>query len=169
MTFAKPMNAISKRTYLYLKLAALAIVLLAFVFSSCNKKCSSLEATNSGEVVSLYDFKECFVYATFDSILVIDSDTAFDNYKKSHFITCKPSLDPIDFSKHILLGFKTSTHACNAAFHRNIELDHTNKIYRFTVTIETCKGCGTPLLSTNFVIGPQIPAGYTLQFIKKEP
>ena len=80
--------------------------------------------------------------------------------------TCTAALDPIDFSKNMLLGFKTITHACNVAFHRNITLDSTNKIYRYTVELETCNGCGTELLGTNFVLGPPLPAGYKLEFIR---
>src|SRR5262245_5285131 len=80
--------------------------------SSCGKKCRDLEGSISGQISSLYDFKECFPNATFDSTLVISSDTAFKSYKQSHMPNCKASLDSIDFSKHMLLGFKTITHAC---------------------------------------------------------
>ncbi|MBS3912893.1 MAG: hypothetical protein KG003_00185 [Bacteroidetes bacterium] len=151
------------------KIFLAAAIIVATFSVSCNKKCRALESTNSGLVVGLYDFKECFPYATFNSTLIIDTDTGFANYQASHFKTCAAQLDAIDFSKNVLLGFKTETHACNAAFHRNISIDTTAKTYTFTVTIEKCDGCGTQLMSTNFLIGPKIPAGYQVNFVKKDP
>jgi hypothetical protein len=42
-----------------------------------------------------------------------------------------------------------------------------NKEYRYTIEMELCTGCGTELTGTNWVVAPQLPAGYTLKFIQK--
>lgn len=147
----------------------LALMVISSIQFSCNKKCRALESSNSGDVIGLYDFKECFPYASFDTSLIIDSDTAWASYQAGHFKTCNASLDAIDFSKNSLLGFKTQTNACNAAFHRNITIDTTAKTYTYTVTIEKCNGCGTGITSTNFVLGKKIPSGYQVKFVKKDP
>lgn len=137
--------------------------------AGCNKKCRSLESKNSGAVVGLYDFKDCYIYAKVDSNVVIRSDSDFTKYKTAHFIHCKSGeLDVIDFSKNMLLGYRTLTVACNAAFNRHIAIDTATKVYLYEVTVEKCKGCGTELASNNFVIAPQLPAGYTLKFSVKE-
>lgn len=148
-------------------IGVLIVASAGFMLNACNKKCRSLSSTFSGEVLKLYDFKSCYVYATFDSVLLLASDTAFANYKKSRFINCSAELEPVDFSKNMIIGYKTSTNACNAAFHRNISIDTAKKEYVYTVTIETCTGCGTPLTSTNIVVAPQIPSGYNLKLVKK--
>jgi hypothetical protein len=144
-----------------------AFLLAGFIIfqTACNKKCGSLQSSISGKVIGMYDFKECFLYAQFDSTLLIDSDTGFTNYKNKHFKNCTATLDPVDFSKNCLIGFKVRSIACNAVFNRNITIDSANKIYRYTVTVEKCAGCGTNITSTNIVLAPQIPAGYKLEFV----
>lgn len=116
----------------------------------------------------MYDFKSCYIYANFDSTLILASDTAFANFKASRFKNCNASLDAVDFSKNVIIGFKTVTNACNAAFHRSIQIDTVNKLYNYTVEVEKCKGCGTELTSYNIALGPKIPQGYTVKFIRKE-
>lgn len=145
--------------------------LLALVIwsSSCNKKCRSLQSTYGGAIVGAYDFKECFIYAQFDSTLVIASDTAFQNYKTAHFKNCTATLDAVDFSKNCIIGYKVKVLACNAAFHRNISIDTTAKTYTYTVSVETCSGCGQEIASPNIMLAPQIPAGYALKFVTKLP
>lgn len=133
--------------------------------TACNKKCSSLQSSISGSVIGLYDFKECFIYAQFDSTLIIDSDTGFTNYKNQKFKNCNATLEAVDFSKNCILGLKVRSIACNAVFHRNITIDSAKKIYRYTVNVEKCAGCGTNITSTNIVLAPQIPAGYKVEFV----
>lgn len=154
------------RSYAVIPFLALSI---GFIFQTCNKKCRSIESSYSGAVIGLYDFKDCYIYAKVDSNLLIRSDTAFANYKSKNFIHCDAgALDPVDFSKNMILGFKTTTSACNAAFHRKVEIDSLQKQYRYIVEIERCNGCGTELTSSNFVIAPQLPAGFTMTFIRIE-
>lgn len=141
---------------------------LVFFSSGCNKKCRALQSNESGLIIKAYDFKECFIYAQFDSTLIIDSDTAFTNYKNAHFKNCTATLDPVDFSQQMIIGYKVKVIACNAAFYRHIELDSANKIYRYTVTTEKCSGCGSDITSTNIVLAPKVPAGYSVKFETKE-
>lgn len=148
-------------------MAIFLLSIMALQFSACNK-CRNLDSTQSGAILSLYDFKSCYIYVNFDSSLIIDSDTAFSSYQASHFKNCNASLESVDFSKNIILGFKTKTNACNAAFHRSIDIDTVHKEYRYTVEMENCKGCGTELSSNNIVVAPKIPAGYALKLIGKE-
>lgn len=136
--------------------------------SGCNKKCSSLESSISGKVIGLYDFRECFIYAQFDSTLLITSDTAFATYRNAHFKNCTATLDAVDFNKNCLIGYKVKVVACNVAFHRNIEIDSVKHEYRYTVTTEKCAGCGTDIVSTNIVLAPQVPAGYKVIYATKE-
>jgi NAD-dependent dihydropyrimidine dehydrogenase PreA subunit len=146
-------------------------ITLVFIFlsGSCNKKCKSLESTNSGSIVASYDFKDCYVYATFDSTITITTDSAFTAYKAKQFINCSPSsLEAVDFNKNMIVGYKIKVNACNVGFHRKIEIDTTKKEYRYTVETELCTGCGTELTGTNFVVAPQIPAGYSLLFSNKK-
>lgn len=134
---------------------------------SCKDNCRNMESTFSGEVLKLYDFKACYVYAAIDSTLIIDTDTGFQNYKSRYFKNCNSNLDPIDFSNQVLLGLKTEASACNVSFHRKIELDTAKKTYTYTVETNACGGCGTQLNSSNFVIGPKVPAGYSVVFVRK--
>ena len=147
--------------------SAVFLLLVIFLPSACNTKCRSLQSSYNGKVIGMYDFKDCFLYAQFDSILVITSDTAFTSYKKAHFKNCTATLDAVDFNTNCILGFKVRSIACNAAFHRNIEIDSVAKIYKYTVSVEKCAGCGTNITSTNIVVAPQIPTGYKLQFVTK--
>jgi hypothetical protein len=158
------MISLKKHIYFFYPFILFIIILCS---NACNKKCSELQSSVTGKAIGLYDFKDCFIYAQFDSTLKITSDTAFESFQKQHFKFCTASLDPIDFSKNCLLGFKVKAIACNAAFHRNVEIDSVKKIYRYTVTVEKCEGCGTDITSTNIILAPQIPMGYSLQFRTK--
>ncbi len=153
-----------------LKVVLATVVLAGIVFGqqACNKKCRSLQSSYSGKIVGMYDFKECFIYAQFDSTLIIASDSDFTKFKKAHFTNCTATLDAVDFSKNCIVGFKVKSVACNAAFHRNIEIDSAAKTYTYSVRVERCKGCGTDITSTNIVVAPQIPAGYKTIFVSIE-
>ena len=139
------------------------------VFGACNKKCKSLKNTETGSILNAYDFKDCYVYATFDSTLLIRSDSAFTAYKQKQFIHCTPSsLDAVDFSKNMIIGYKIKVNACNVGFHRNISIDTTAKTFNYNIEYDLCRGCGAELTGTNIVVAPQIPLGYTLKFSSKE-
>lgn len=142
------------------------LLLIPIIFTyACNKKCSSIDSTVSGADVALYDFKECFIYAHLDTTLVIQSDTAFASYKAKYLKNCNTaSMAPIDFTQKVLLGYRIKGNACNVAFHRIVEIDDTNKIYKYKVLVESCGGCGTDVTSTNIITAPKIPPGYKLVF-----
>lgn len=160
--FATVLNTVS------IKILCAGLAILALLQSqSCKNSCRNMESTFSGQVQKLYDFKACYIYAVLDSNLIIDSDTGFQNYKNRYFKNCNSNLDPIDFSNQVLLGMKTEAAACNVSFHRNIALDTAQKTYTYTVETNACGECGTQLNSSNFALGPKIPPGYRVVFIRK--
>lgn len=142
---------------------------LALFSTGCNKKCADLESTVSGAIVKAYDFGQCFIYTAHDSSRIIDSDTAFQRYKDKNLKACDPSgLEAIDFSRHMLVSYRVKVYACNAAFHRRLDIDTAAKTYTYTVKTELCRGCNTELTSPNWVIMPQLPAGYKLVYRTEE-
>lgn len=144
------------------------VAILSLYAESCAKKCKTIEGTNAGVIVSSYDFKDCYVYASFDSTITFQSDSAFNAYKAKQFINCTPAnLEAVDFTKNMIIGYKIKVNACNVGFHRKIEIDSIKKEYRYSIETELCGGCGTALTGTNFVVAPQIPAGYTLIYSNK--
>lgn len=143
---------------------SLTVCVAVFMFS-CNKKCKSLPNSTGGEVISLYDFGDCYIYATVDTSLIISTDSAFSAFKTARFIHCNSAAVPaINFSNQTLLGYRTEIQACNTGTHRSIAIDTVAKTYTYSMKVTRCKGCNTQLGSNNFVLGPKIPAGYQVLF-----
>ena len=145
------------------------VLALLFLFSQCNEKCKDMASSEEGVIKGKFDFGEsCFLYARVDSTLVIASDSAWTKFKDKQFKNCNAgSVPTIDFSQNALLGYMVKVPACNAAFHRKVEIDNTAKVFRYTVSIEKCTGCNTLISSPNFVLVPAIPPGYTVVFETK--
>ena len=134
-------------------------------FTHCNSKCRNLSNTQSGDIVKVYDFGDCFLYTSLDSTIIINSPASWSAFKAKYLKYCDTNkLENIDFSQHMLLGYKLKAFACNVAFHRQLIIDDQAKTYTYKIEIEECKGCNTELVSPNWVIVPALPAGYTLLF-----
>lgn len=147
----------------------LVIAGLALSLGGCNKKCRNLSSDVSGAIVKAYDFGECLVYAYVDSNRVISSDTAFSSYKKKYLKGCDTGkLEAIDFSQHMLVGYKTRVFACNVGFHRQLLIDDAAKTYTYLIKKELCRGCNTELVSPNWVVMPLLKPGYKLLFKTEE-
>lgn len=140
----------------------------AIVFTACNKKCANLDGGTGTGVIREYLFGDCKVYARIDSHLAIQTQAEFDTFKSRKLKICdNGSLPAVDFSKEVLLGFKISEIACNIGFKKTIMIDTAAKTYNYIVVLDRCTGCNTEITSHNWVVGPAIPAGYKVNFVKK--
>jgi hypothetical protein len=150
----------------------LAILLLgSTLFAvSCEQACSDVYSINTGAIHSTYDFNPCFYFSnSLDSTAVIRNRAEFNSFRDRYLKNCPDtaSLPAIDFSKHVLLGMNTQFTACNASYERNITIDSLKKEYRYHVKAMRCGGCGTKFREPHWVLGPPLPAGYTLVFSKE--
>jgi hypothetical protein len=142
-------------------------IILILTLQACNNKCASIKSDVSGGIIKAYDFGTCLLYAQLDSHRVISSDTAWNSYKDKYLKNCNPAeLENIDFSQHMLVGYKLTEYACNLAMHRKLIINEAAKTYTYQVTVETCGGCNSRLSSPNWVLMPQLPPGYIMRFEK---
>ena len=112
-----------------------------------------------------YDFGDCFLYTSLDSQVVIDDAGKWTAFKQKYLKFCDTlKLENIDFTQHMLVGYKLKTYACNVAFHRKLTIDDSSKTYTYAIEQQLCRGCNTELTSPNWVIMPKLPAGYTIVF-----
>lgn len=147
--------------------ALLSIFLISVTgFFACNKKCRSLQSDIGGGIIKTYDFKSCIIYSSLDSNIVIRNQAEFNSFKNSKLKSCEDTskLESIDFNQHMLVGQPVKVFACNVAMHRRLSIDTIAKTYSYIIYIEECKGCNSELGSPNWVIMPQLPAGYNLIF-----
>jgi hypothetical protein len=141
------------------------LLVIAGFLANCNRECRNLSNTESGGIVKPYEFGGCFLYTSLDSQVVVDDTGKWTAFKQKYLKYCDTqNLENIDFSKHMLVGYKLKVYACNVAFHRKLIVDDSAKTYTYFIEIEVCKGCNTELASPNWVIMPKLPAGYSLQF-----
>lgn len=146
-----------------------------FIFSAvllfmagCNRECRNLDNTESGGIVKAYNFGDCFLYTALDSQNVIDDAAKWTEFKQKNLKFCDTQkLENIDFSQHMLVGYKLKVYACNVAFHRKLIIDDNAKTYTYSIEMELCRGCNSELSSPNWVIMPKLPAGYTMVFRNK--
>jgi uncharacterized protein YlaI len=138
----------------------------ALIFANCNKKCRSLQSDVGGGIIKSYDFKGCLIYANLDSNITIRNQSEFNAYKSAKLKSCDDTskLDAIDFNQHMLVGQPVKVYACNVAMHRRLAVDTVAKTYTYTIKTELCEGCNTELVSPNWVIMPQLPAGYNMVY-----
>jgi hypothetical protein len=142
-------------------------LLMLLALQACKNKCTDLKSDVSGSIVKAYDFGTCLIYANIDSNRVIDSDTAWNSFKNRYLQNCNPAeLENIDFTKHMLVGFKVTEYACNLGMHRKLIIDDVAKTYTYQITVEACGGCNSRLSSPNWVLMPQLPPGYSMRFRK---
>jgi hypothetical protein len=133
------------------------LLCVAGLIANCNRECRNLANTQSGGIVKAYEFGDCFLYTSLDSQVVIDDTGKWTAFKQKYLKYCDTQkLENIDFSQHMLVGYKLKVYACNVAFHRKLIIE-----------LETCKGCNSELTSPNWVIMPKLPAGYTMLFRSK--
>lgn len=138
------------------------------IFIGCNRDCRNMANTQSGGIVKPYDFGDCFLYTSLDSHVMIDNASNWSAFKQKYLKYCDTQkLEAIDFSQHMLVGYKLKVYACNVAFHRKLIIDDSAKIYTYSIEMEVCKGCNSELTSPNWVIMPKLPAGYKMVFANK--
>lgn len=144
------------------------LVSIAVFLNNCNRECRNLANTQSGDIVKVYEFGDCFLYTSLDSQVVIDDATKWTAFKQKYLKYCDTlKLESIDFSKHMLVGYKLRVYACNVAFHRKLIIDDSAKTYTYSIKTELCRGCNSELNSPNWVIMPKLPAGYKMDFRNK--
>ena len=146
-------------------------VLLAFLASSCNKKCANLTSSIDGAIEATYQFGDCDFFAAIDSNVIIRNQLEFDTFVQQKMKNCSSlnTIPAVDFQKNSLIGNMVSTPACNIAFKRNLTVDHAAKTYTYTITTEKCTGCNQLLRSPNFVLTPPIPTNYTINWVVIDP
>jgi hypothetical protein len=151
------------------KLLLLSGLLPALLFTSaCEQPCSGLEDRNRGAIIGSYDFGTCFFYAnSLQGEQLIRNAAEFSNFKQNFLKNCPDSgrLPAVDFSRHMLIGLNSQTTACNVAYDREIALDTAAKVYKYTVVVQRCGECGTKFREPNWVLGPQLPAGYRFEAV----
>ena len=144
------------------------VLLIPAFFTQCNRECRNLASTESGSIVKAYDFGDCFLYTSLDSQVVIDDAGKWIAFKQKYLKFCDTlKLENIDFTQHMLVGYKLKTYGCNVAFHRKLTIDDSTKTYTYAIEQQLCRGCNTELTSPNWVIMPKLPAGYTIVFTNK--
>ena len=144
------------------------LLCVAGLLANCNRECRNLSNTQSGGIVKAYEFGDCFLYTSLDSQVVIDDTGKWTAFKQKYLKYCDTQkLENIDFSQHMLVGYKLKVYACNVAFHRKLIIDDSAKTYTYSIEMETCKGCNSELTSPNWVIMPKLPVGYTMLFRNK--
>lgn len=121
----------------------------------------------SSGVIREYDFGDCKVYARVDTNLIISTTAEFNAYKDAKLKVCNNgTLPAVDFNQEVLLAFKISEIACNVGFKKSILIDTAAKTYNYIVVLDKCTGCNTEITSHNWVVGPAIPTGFKVNFIK---
>ena len=109
--------------------------------------------------------------------IVIDNATSFQTYFDyknyydstrfgANFPCLNYQLEPVDFSKYMLLG-NYAAGGCNVAFTRIVEQDEQAKKYSYTVKVREAGACKKLEYSMNWVLVPKLPAGYTVEFLIK--
>lgn len=154
----------AKNTGIFL-IAAASLV----YFISCNNKCSEFKSSISGQTVKTLDLGECFLFANVDSSKTITTEQEWNDFKTAKFKNCNTGqIQTVDFNQHSLLAKFTKTIGCNAGMERNLSIDNSNKLYTYTIKIKKCTGCNTQITSSNWIVVPKIPDGYTVKFLVEE-
>lgn len=143
------------------------IVIASLLFVTCHKYPRKGESGNHGEIVDNYKLPDCyspksingyneFIIRSFD-----DLDTSASYYN------CIKGQPNLDFNVYSVIG-KTVTGDCNIKIRRELDIDHQNKQYIYTIRFKDRGLCKKMALNHNLVIVPKIPNDYTVVFKVEE-
>lgn len=142
------------------------LLLVILVQTSCNKYPKRGESINKGEIVGNYQDSECYSMTNlFTNTCVIKSMVDFDSILQGS--SCINTPTNFDFNSFSIIGQRIKF-KCNSKIIREVKIDHSNKLYTYTVKFKDVGTCMSQGSTSNLVIVPKIPADYNVEFKVKE-
>lgn len=80
---------------------------------------------------------------------------------------CAGQLDSVDFTKYDILGLGTLDKGVKSTYLRQAHLDETRKKVIYTVTERYCRRSSPVRGNGNFVLVPEVPPGYSVEYVRK--
>jgi len=147
-------------------LSILSVFLLSL---SCKKTCPiSGEDIDSGEIL-----KDVIVYPKSGGVTANSGGNWVYNASHTQSESLEISTDggytkyAVDHSQYTILGFPLSVN-CDAAFIRDVTIDHENQQVIYTNTVKDCSDdCPQKRIVENFVVVPAFPENYAVIFNQK--
>ncbi len=143
------------------------ITFLSIAFVTCHKYPLKGESGNHGDIVDNYNLPDCYGPKSVSSNneYIIKS---FDDLDTSRsYYNCVKGQPNIDFNVYSVIG-KTIKGGCELKFRRELQIDHQNKQYIYTINFKDRGTCKKLVANDNLVIVPKIPNDYTVTFKVEE-
>jgi len=141
----------------------LILLMLAGIFTGCEKDFFCGEDKNKGIIIESIGFGCCCMNDFRDSSFIIQSEAQLDSLFE--YKTCSDLQKPeIDFSEHTLLGYYVDGGGCDIQFIREVTVDESEQRYIYTVKVKECGWCAKLGYSMNWVLVPKLPENWTVEF-----
>ncbi len=149
----------------FTKISLIAIASLFLI--TCHKYPRKGESGNHGDIIDNYKLPDCYGAKSTNgnNEYIIKS---FDDLDTSRsYYNCVKGQPNIDFSVYSVIG-KTIKGGCELKFRRELQIDHQNKQYIYTINFKDRGTCKKLVSNDNLVIVPKIPNDYTVIFKVEE-
>ena len=150
---------------------AAVCILLILITTSCNKD----EFT---EITRQCKFTDDLITPCFSAIhksgydqIIIKDNKAYQEFQDSirdeiYGLDCEAAeLSPVNFSKYILIGKRTSGGGCSADFSRRIFIDTGSKTVKYQISIRYSGNCAMLISSWNWAFIPKPSDDYNFEFV----
>ena len=124
---------------------------------------------NKGIILESITFDHgCMSYFR-DQHFIVDSQAALDSLIALD--DCYFEIDPpdINFAETTLLGIYTDGGGCEVSYIRRVEKQSEDRKYVYTVKVKECGLCEMYAYSMNWVLVPELPEGWMVEFIVSHP
>lgn len=136
-------------------------ILVVGSFSSC-KKCTVAETdTNTGEIITTAIVYPKVGYMSENGNYFTGANINADNFEVS--FDGGKTKGPVDWGTYSILANPQMVN-CKASFSRDVTFDDINDLVLYTVTATTCESCTPERYVENFILIPNVPAGYSVYF-----
>lgn len=134
-------------------------------FTSCDKESSTLldRDTMNGDIVDdTYVISNQQIQQNTTGVVVRKAEE--DEYGlQVDFLNDSEGMVAVDYTSYSVLGIKASGN-CDVQFQRNVQFNDTDSIVNYTVVVNQQGGCEKLETSSNWVLVPQVPNGYDVEF-----
>ena len=140
------------------------LAILTLSATSCKKKCKlDTESVDKGAIIEdvvLYPTSG-YMTSNMGGNYVIDASSSFaDNFEVSINGSERTA---VNYANYTILAFPVTV-KCNAAYERNVEINHTTQIVSYNLTVTQCDDCVEQRNIENYVLVETFPSTYTVDY-----
>lgn len=141
----------------------LSILVALVLFSSCKKCKVDSTSTNSGAIIEdvvIYPQSGFMTGNMAGNYVITGSSTYADKFEMS---LNGGERTAINYSNFNIMAFPV-TARCNAAYERNVDINHTTQTVTYTITVTQCSNCKEERSTENYVLVPTFPSTYAVVY-----